>query len=312
MRKVTNTLNSKALRELASLFVSPLLNVLVSAKEEKCSVRSCVSFSSLPPISKKAITAAFSIKLSKTENFEQVCNEAVNATPLKALKKSRDDFHAQAKILASGSYEVPQVVVPAKIKKLFNTYLYGKLFDNTQIWTALGHQPFTRKNFHENFKVDNSPLYVCPYCDLDTINSTGTHIIEHFLPKSKFPLLALDPNNLFTACQGCNTPGGGKGVKVALNVTSPYVHEIGHLVQFQFEAAKKKLIITAPPGNPQVEGFINLLSLPVRYSTGDTWSFFDARRNALIETVQGRGELTDKELLAYVKISRWEFPSLML
>jgi hypothetical protein len=214
----------------------------------------------------------------------------------------------QTAIIASGSYSVPQITVPPKIKKLFKTYLYEKLFDNEEIWKALGRYPFTRKIFHENFKKDNSPLYVCPYCDLDTINSAGTYIIEHFLPKSKFPLLSLDPNNLFTACHGCNTPAGGKGVKVVSAVTSPYVDEVGKLVKFEFLAAKKKLNIAAPSGNLEVDGLLNLLNLSTRYSTGDTWSLFDARRNALIETVQGRGELSDKELLGYVRTQQTGVP----
>lgn len=58
------------------------------------------------------------------------------------------------------------------------------------------------KNFVEDLKIT-----VCPYCNRNYINSgldITTAQLDHFFPKSKYPLLALSFFNLIPCCYSCN------------------------------------------------------------------------------------------------------------
>ena len=52
----------------------------------------------------------------------------------------------------------------------------------------------------------------CAYCDRDLLESRAiTYFFsdrDHILPKSKYPSLVSDPNNLVPACAACNTVKG--------------------------------------------------------------------------------------------------------
>jgi len=55
--------------------------------------------------------------------------------------------------------------------------------------------------------LSNAPLGKCPFCG---IGSAST--LDHYLPKSKFPILSVLPLNLVPSCSDCN---GGKNASVA-------------------------------------------------------------------------------------------------
>lgn len=74
---------------------------------------------------------------------------------------------------------------------------------------------FVEKLYEEEFNkgefVDNRELKVCPYCGASSIavyyKDDGTPIkppIDHFLPKGKYPFLAMNFFNLIPICASCN------------------------------------------------------------------------------------------------------------
>lgn len=47
---------------------------------------------------------------------------------------------------------------------------------------------------------EQAPRGVCPICGIRMVNT-----LDHYLPKSKIPTLAVTPNNLIPSCRDCNT-----------------------------------------------------------------------------------------------------------
>ncbi len=302
MHLVSNSMNAKALDAFASGFVVPLLTLLTGAKVAK-SVVSDVVAPLLPPDQASRFRTLLSIKLSKKETLEQRCDIVVKRTPKKALQRAEKLYLYQTSAISSGNYSLPQEEVAVEIKRLFVNILYEKLFDSDEVWRSLSLPRLTRETFHENFRRDNGNPSTCPYCDLDTMNSQGTRIVEHFLPKSKFPLLAVHPRNLFSACQGCNS-SAAKGARVVGHLTSPYVKEIGGCVRFTHDPVKAQLSISAARGDAAVEGFLRLVRLPTRYQDLNTWYQFEGRRQALLESLQHVPIEDEAELERFVKVQQ--------
>lgn len=76
-------------------------------------------------------------------------------------------------------------VTKGEVKSLYSYYLIDKNKPARVFYDAL---------------VASAPSGICPLC------GTGFAItLDHYLPKSKFPLLSILPNNLVPACRDCNT-----------------------------------------------------------------------------------------------------------
>jgi hypothetical protein len=197
-----------------------------------------------------------------------------------ALKADWAHLSEQEQVLASGSYHVRQIDFAEEWHDLFVTVLYERSFDDDVLWSSLGFS-LSRSLFHANFVKDNDE-FVCPYCDLTAnFSSTGV-IIEHFLPKSRFPCLAMHPLNLFEACTGCNGPAG-KGDRVLLPISSPYQEEIGSLVTFSFQ--NRSIRIASRQGEVPVENYISLLKLDSRYAEQRVFGALDCILDGLIDSL---------------------------
>lgn len=55
---------------------------------------------------------------------------------------------------------------------------------------------------------------ICPFCGLGQVKT-----LEHYLPKSKYPLLSISPENLVPCCKDCNS-----GVKIPLSEVDQTFH----------------------------------------------------------------------------------------
>ncbi|WP_321886502.1 HNH endonuclease family protein [Paraburkholderia bannensis] len=303
MRKVSNRKNDAVLRKLGDDFVMPLLRALVNAKQHACQVHHTQAMSGLSKPQEAVLKAAFKIpvgKGKKKRSFGVRCNAVVKALTLAELQVLPNLYQHQVASLQGGNYSLGLAVVPKSVVNLFKDVIYGELMDDATLWTALGVAVFSRAQFHNNFMDENDHPSTCPYCDLDTINSKGSRFVEHFLPKSKFPLLAVEAQNLFSACVACNGPSG-KQFGWQPNVTSPYAKEIGELVEFSFNDRAETLGISAQQGLNDVDGYLRLLKLRARYSDKTVWKQFQRRRDAITESVGHRKPGSRDELLAYVE-----------
>lgn len=303
MRKVKNNTNAAILRQLGDDFVEPLLEVLVNAKMQACPVHHAKAMTGLTLKQKEVLKKAFAISVGsgkKKQSLGVRCNAAVKASNLTQLQVLSSSYQSQVANLRAGNYSIAPDVVPAAVVKLFKDIIYGELLDHVDLWMALGVPTFSRTQFHDNFMDENDHPSTCPYCDLDTLNSKGSRFVEHFLPKSKFPLLAVEAQNLFSACAACNGPSG-KHASTRPKVTSPYANEIGRLVEFNFNDLTETLTISALNGQAEVDGYLRLLKLPDRYAGKTVWRQFKRRCEAITESVGHRKPGDRTELLAYVE-----------
>lgn len=147
------------------------------------------------------------------------------------------------------------------LAKLFKDYFYDKFFGIDWIWQDLVGREYSRTMFKTEFKTENR-LNICPYCDIDTISVSRNSWIEHFLPKSKFPYLSCNPNNLMPSCTACNVAGTGKGEDVKTPITNQYQIQIGDNIEFNFDGKG----ISIPPNEEEsIENYIGLIKLRVKY-----------------------------------------------
>lgn len=103
---------------------------------------------------------------------------------------------------------------------------------------------FKYKNEFSNIydKIDKKKLVritgvtVCPYCNRNFVNVTNeanTSQLDHFFPKSDYPLFALCFYNLIPSCYGCNNRKSDSQFSI-----SPYDETIGNmdeLIKFSYE-----------------------------------------------------------------------------
>ncbi|MDO3680176.1 HNH endonuclease [Paenibacillus ehimensis] len=74
---------------------------------------------------------------------------------------------------------------------------------------------------------------ICPYCDIQWIGHADHSSIDHFFPKSNFPLLSIFISNLIVSCTGCNDRI--KKAKLLLPLFHPYFHQVADHFEFIFD-----------------------------------------------------------------------------
>lgn len=192
--------------------------------------------------------------------------------------------------------------VPIQFKKIFNEFFYEKFFDLDKLWIIFDEEPLKRKDFHENFKIENN-INVCPYCDIDTTTNKGNNQVEHFWPKSKYPFLAMNAYNLVSSCVSCNMPNEGKGTTDYQIITMPYVSQVGDKISFTLNPVKKRVTISAT--QIEIKNYIRLFNLYNRYESGDVYRSLMNRGDELYSTLldmerYSNKAIEEKEIKEYI------------
>ena len=200
------------------------------------------------------------INISTDDKFEPLVKEIIKLNPA-LLSRQYEIFKWQNSEISKGNYNFDPEIHPDSLKKIFKDYFYDKFFGIDWIWKELIGKKFNRGIFKTNFKLENE-LYVCPYCDSDTISNERNGWIEHFLPKSKFPYLSCNPFNLIPSCTACNVAGSGKGENVKNPIHCQYNIQSGDYLEFAYANGE---IIIVENEDASVENFIELLKLRNRY-----------------------------------------------
>ena len=84
------------------------------------------------------------------------------------------------------------------------------------------------RRYYDQIKM-LAPLNICPFCGFGHVST-----LDHYLPKAKFPLLSILPNNLVPSCIDCNK---GKSAGVATTKHEQCLHpyfDQGHFVNEQW------------------------------------------------------------------------------
>lgn len=72
----------------------------------------------------------------------------------------------------------------------------------------------------------NAPYGICPICDVRPISN-----LDHYLPKSKYPLLVVTPLNLIPCCRDCNMDKSTHDIVTDTDATlNPYFDDISDVI----------------------------------------------------------------------------------
>ncbi|WP_339251764.1 hypothetical protein NSQ43_15840 [Sporosarcina sp. FSL W8-0480] len=211
--------------------------------------------------------------ISMAERFDSIAVENI----IKLYKE-------QNRHVYSGNYNFPLVQIDELFKDLFVVYFYNTFFADEYIWSTMVGERYNRKAFHRNFKSENK-MVVCPYCDIDTAVTVSNNNIEHFLPKSKFPLIAMNPFNLLSSCIACNKADEGKGDRIPdYPILSPYNEMIGDFASFDVDFLSKKITLSNV-GKTRHDNYFKFLKLYSRYSDPIVYECVDHAAQSLFETL---------------------------
>jgi len=174
-----------------NLFPAWFVPVLVNAKgddnlDDKFRT-AYLAFQALPVAERQAIFDDFLLQIS----IYELCGSAY--MPINIQAQYSDLHEALDNVL---------------VKHFFKTTLRRSVTLQTQLGTSL-------VNHYRQFKLENNSGRVCPFCGLHEYaipDGEAQDDYDHWLYKSKYPLLAINFSNLVPMCGSCNDTGV-KGIK---------------------------------------------------------------------------------------------------
>lgn len=211
------------------------------------------------------------LKKSKhsTYNFLKVATGTNLKKYIRDLKYEEFDILQKYKDLTDnyervikGSY-TDSTIYSESLKKAF-IYLYTDLLVGQLFNESIGQKgKVAILNFKEFLTLENN---ICPYCDWYEMELKGVSV-DHFLPKSKFPLLAIYPKNLVVSCGTCNDRI--KNEKTFLPIVHPYYKDISDYIIFKLVKGKIKVYFKkgiSYTEKKMVANFLKLFEIKERYN----------------------------------------------
>lgn len=95
-----------------------------------------------------------------------------------------------------------------------------KLLSHNKSWAGYsipGNRVISNRSYKDAFCASYPTSVVCPYCD----GEIGTPELDHYLSKTRFPLLACCPWNLVPVCGSCNDVITAKADRPAITLDPP-------------------------------------------------------------------------------------------
>ncbi|MEU3741962.1 hypothetical protein AB0E78_33490 [Streptomyces sp. NPDC032198] len=157
-----------------------------------------------PDLSTRAVYALCISKTASTTKarLQALEEDVVNAADQFEAAASTADLHTLGSLKTNPSDEEDRT----QLKKNY-----------TQRLTSKDHPA---RDVYDKLKIEVSLCPLCAHRDVETL--------DHQLPKSQYPLLAVVPSNLVPACRSCNTLKSDAGPKGAHDQTlHPYFDDIG-------------------------------------------------------------------------------------
>ncbi|MCM3741797.1 HNH endonuclease [Oceanobacillus luteolus] len=152
-----------------------------------------------------------------------------------------------------------------EVKDAFNYFyenlIHGKTFNKEFLNSDLDA-------IHE-FRRKLALKKTCPYCDLHEMEFDSASV-DHFIPKSKHPILAIYPKNLVVACTACNDRI--KKEHLYLPIVHPYFTSPSDYFIFVYSHKNKKITIQFKTmltfkDKRKLANFFRLFNLIYRYNT---------------------------------------------
>lgn len=219
------------------------------------------------------------------------------------LKKYRTITNKYEMILSN--LYLDQTLYSKNIKQAF-VYLYENLLSRKFFNEAIKSEGEIAVNEFKKFlTLENN---ICPYCDWHEMELAGVSI-DHFLPKSKYPLLSIYPRNLVVACTACNDRI--KRDNMNLPIAHPYYTEAANF--FNFRLVNEEIIIEFKDGitlidKKKVKNFLDLFHIRERFNQSHIKKLNDLyrriRQGIFEELKNKKVELLDVEKTIKYKIEK--------
>jgi hypothetical protein len=208
------------------------------------------------------------------DNIYELKNSPLN------LCKEYGSFVRKYKSILNGKWKgESELLLPANdvIKKIF-IFFYEDLLEYITFNKALFHSSSSLTDFRAMMALNQ----VCPYCDMNKINKELVSI-DHFLPKSKFPILSIYPENLIVSCKACNETV--KGENILVPISHPYYDSVSDYFVFEIndmDIQQYKIKVIMNEGNTifineKVKNFLELFNIKERYEKNMTAELKDLR-----------------------------------
>ncbi|MBG9757298.1 hypothetical protein J2B92_19445 [Lysinibacillus sphaericus] len=306
MWKVTNRDNNIYLEKFEEKIIQPIFDIILEvSKKRKRKLTSSsfwkntIVYKSLSVKDKSLIDYIMQVIVNK-ESFSKVTLQIINNYSYAQLEAVYIVYLSQNALIKFKFYGLIKEIVPHEIKTLFVDFYYNRFFNDKVIWNILMNSDYSRTIFHENFKKENM-LSVCPYCDIDTFVSNSNKNVEHFYPKSKFPLVCMNAYNLISSCIACNKAHEGKGdTSPKSPVVTPYSEEINEKIKFEINFSERKISFVNL-GDITYENYFDLLKLNTRYQSEVVFDSLDIKAETLFNICTIAGKVNPDVLKNYLR-----------
>lgn len=141
-------------------------------------------------------------------------------------------YSAQRKALSDSEATLDEHQIDQKVRNLADL-IYEKCLFGRQYWKPLESKHISKTEYKNDFFLKNG-WWICPFCDLTKDPESRSFEIDHFFPKSKFPLVSINERNLIPICKSCNNIHFGKGAKYSQKAFNMFEESIGDHVKYVF------------------------------------------------------------------------------
>lgn len=310
MWKVTNKTNYAILDDFRVSLIEPLFTEIINYKSLalNCGFRKYIDYLPIKCPGSKDVLSYINKRKKNKVLFSDLVDNIIKKNTLSKIKKYYQIYKSQNNKISKKDYNIKEEAIDDEFKELFIDFFYEKFFDYPKIWTLIDPVKYktiqlSRKMFVENFKKEND-IEVCPYCDMDTTYNLTNNEIEHFMPKSIFPFLSMNANNLIPSCQSCNKKVDGKGTNMYNPIYSPLNLQMGDNIKFDNNFIMKRILISAD--NINIMNYIKLLQLDKRYSSTRIYNLVEIKAEAIFDTIYDLDEmsktgLSELDIINYIE-----------
>lgn len=142
-------------------------------------------------------------------------------------------YWSQAKSLNDPQIKITYSDLDQCIRK-FSDLIYDQCLFGRRFWKEFGKQYVSKTEYKEAFFLKNG-WWICPFCDLTKDPESRSFEIDHYFPKSRFPLVSIHERNLIPICKSCNNIHYGKGVEYLNDSFNLFEEQIGDHVKYHFD-----------------------------------------------------------------------------
>lgn len=293
MWKVKNNINEKPLGLFHEKVILLLFKFILDSSIKEISYAQSIikSYSNFSEQEKKMLKILLKKKILKKQ-----IEEIKKVYSVEKIMEIKEYYLYLWKSINLKNYNVEFKEVGVGIKELF-IYFFETCFNCKVIWGELLSCKFSKEEFLENFRKENK-LTVCPYCDIADTLLPGNSFIDHFIPKSTFPLLSMHPYNLIPICGSCNGQSGKSDNYIA-NIYGLYEIQIGDKIDFIINHPMYKIELETR--DEKIKNYIELLKLDSKYSIDEVYEKSSKKIKGLYELICKVDDFNCIQLLDYLK-----------